>query len=150
MSYTPKSEEQLAREGLYADGTYDCTCVDTDDKPSKAGNTMFTLKLHVFDEIGNAMIIMDYIALGSNFGERKFRHAADAFGLIESYESGTLVASDFKDKSAKVVIATQEGSKEYPNPKNVVKDYPKREGAQPVKAPSEKTASVLASDEIPF
>ena len=59
MSYTPKSEEQLIREGLMPDGTYDFEVVETDDKPSKAGNTMLTLKLHVFDDDLNPNIITD-------------------------------------------------------------------------------------------
>lgn len=147
MSYTPKSEDQLIREGLYPDGVYDVTCVDTDDKPSKSGNTMFTLKIHVFDDEGNAQIVTDYIALGSNFGERKFRHAASAFNLMDLYESGNLTAADFKDKSAKAQIATQEGQNGY-GPKNVVKDYPKIEGDA---APKPKPVSeVLEDDEIPF
>lgn len=146
MSYTPKSEEQLIKEGLLADNVYDCTVIETSDAPSKKGNAMFTLKLHVFDDEGRPQVLTDYIALGSNFGERKLRHAADSFGIINIYDSGNLCPKDFLDKSGKVSIKTQEGTTEYPNPKNVVHDYIKRESVEVT--PIAKTATI--NDEVPF
>ncbi len=148
MSYTPKTEEQLAKEGLLAEGAYDFEVVETSDRQSKKGNDMYALKLHVFDEDGTAKIIFDYIALGNNFGERKLRHAADAAGLIEIYNTGNLKPSDFMGKTGKVQIKQQEGNAEYPMPKNVVADYVKR-------APKETVATGaipadVADDEIPF
>lgn len=145
-TYTPKSEEQLIREGLIPDGIYDYEVVETDDTPSKKKNPMFTLKLHVYDQDANPRVITDYIALGSNFGERKLRHAADGSGIIDIYNSGELVHTDFLGRSGKVSIKTQEGSKEYPDPKNVVHDYIKREEQSPAKT---KTVSV-DDDEVPF
>lgn len=148
MSYTPKTEEQLIREGLLTDGIYDCGVSDADDAPSKKGNPMFTLKLHVFDEDGSPRILYDYIALGNNFGERKLRHAADAFGLLDIYNTGALIASDFKNKTGKVSLKTQEGDEKYPNPKNIVHDYVKREDHEPEK--SVPASEILADDGIPF
>lgn len=148
MSYTPKTEDQLAKEGLMHDGTYDCEVTQTNDKPSKAGNTMFTLKLNVFEEDGSGRVIYDYIALGNNFGERKLRHAADAFGLLDIYDTGNLKPSDFQDKAGKVQIKTQEGSADFPLPKNVVADYVKRPSLAPV--PTGKTSAEEIDDSVPF
>ncbi len=149
MSYTPKSDEQLAREGLLPDAIYDYEVVDTSDKPSKKGSDMYTLKLHVFSGIGDgAHTIYDYIALGNNFGERKLRHAADASNLLAIYETGKLKPSDFMGTTGKVQIKTQDGNADYPIPKNAVADYVKR-------APKETVATGalpedVLNDDVPF
>jgi hypothetical protein len=143
MAYTPKSEAQLADEGLTPEGIYDYEIVEAEEKLSKAGNDMYVLKLYIFDQNGIRRPLTDYIALGSNFGERKLRHAADASGILDIYESGDLCADSFIGKCGKVVITKQDGTVEYPNPKNVVKDYVKREG-QPAKK------AVDLKDHIPF
>jgi len=104
MGYTPKSEEQLAEEGLLADGIYDYEIFSAEEKISKAGNDMYVLGLHIFDNEGGQRTITDYIALGSNYGERKLRHACDASNMIAVYESGNLVAEDFLNKTGKLTI----------------------------------------------
>ena len=126
MAYTPKSEEQLAKEGCQPDGIYDFEVVATDDKPSKKGNDMYTLKLLLWDNNGDNFTLFDYIALGNNFGERKLRQAADSCGILHIYETGNMKPSDFMNTKGKVEIKTQEGNTEFPLPKNVVKDYVKR------------------------
>lgn len=150
MSYTPKSDEQLAREGLLEDGTYQFEVAETSDKPSKKGNAMFTLKLHVFGEDGNAHVVYDYIALGNNFGERKLRHAADACKLISIYETGNLKASDFQDKTGQVILKIAEGNADYPMPKNVVVDYVKRPADETVETGALPPPSPIGDDEVPF
>lgn len=150
MSYTPKTEEQLVKEGLMPDGIYDFKVLETSDKPSKKGNDMYTLKLAVWDADGSERHIFDYIALGNNFGERKLRHAADAAGIMDIYESGNMVPKDFQDKTGKVEIKTQDGTPDYPLPKNVVKDYVSR-GVEAYSNPTTKTAAeAIDGDEIPF
>jgi len=130
-----------------SEGTYDYEIIETDDKPSKkTGNEMFTFTLNVFNEEGNPRQIKDYISFGNNFGERKFRHAADASGIINIYESGNLKHTDFLGRTGKVDMSIQEGNKDYPNPKNVVKDYVKRE---PGKVEDAKP-KVEDSDRVPF
>lgn len=147
MSYTPKSESELAKEGLLPDGTYDCEVIDTSDKPSKKGSDMYTLKLNVFGDEGGQHVY-DYMVIGNHYGERKLRHAADAFNLIPVYETGNLKASDFMGKSGKVIIAIQDGNAEFPNPKNMVKDYvgkPVKESVATGALPPE-----VEGDDLPF
>lgn len=149
MGYQPKSEDQLAKEGLLADGTYEFEVQDTSDKPSKKGNDMYTLKLHIFAPDGAAHIVYDYIALGNNFGERKLRHAADACRLLDIYGTGNLKPSDFMGKTGKVVVKIQEGNADYPMPKNVVSDYVKRGEPESV-ATGAIPAEDLGGDGVPF
>lgn len=148
MSYTPKTEDQLAKEGLLSDSEYDFEVADTSDKPSKKGNDMYTLKLNVFNTDGEAKTVYDYIALGNNFGERKLRHAADACGLLEIYGTGNLKPSDFMGKTGKVLIKIQEGNVDFPMPKNVVVDYVKR--GEPETMATGALPSEVVDDDIPF
>jgi len=151
MSYTPKSEEELAREVLLPDGAYDFEVVETSDKPSKNSNAMFTLKLRVFDTDGNSRTLFDYIVMSNPFGERKLRHAANACGLLETYNSGKLTAGDFLNTMGKILLKQQDGSADYPMPKNVVSDYIGRE--ENVEAPRAKQKTVKEEDlgdDIPF
>ncbi len=151
MSYTPKTEEQLIREGLMPDGVYDFEVIETDFRINKNGNPMYVLKLHVFDSEGNPRVIDDYISLGSNFGERKFRRAADTCNILEIYNSGNLQHEDFKNKTGKASIRTEE-SAGY-NPKNSIKEYIKRENFIDNEATATKLAPKIAADlddEIPF
>lgn len=148
MSYTPKTEEELAKEGLMPDGIYDFKVVETSDKPSKKGNDMYTLKLHVYDTDGNARVVYDYIALGNNFGERKLRHAADACALLDIYSTGKLKPSDFKDTEGKLQIKIQDGNVDYPLPKNVVADYVKRAPKESVETGA--LPEDVFNDDLPF
>lgn len=146
MPYTPKTEEDLIKESLYPDGDYDFEVIGTQDTVSKSGNDMYVLKLKVFND-DDYTLLTDYIAFGSNFGERKFRHAADTCGLLDVYSTGNLKADDFLKKCGKVKIKIQEGSAQYPNPKNVVVDYIKHDSV--VTAASPKVEDDL-NDGIPF
>ena len=151
MAYTPKTEDQLAKEGLMPNGVYDAEVVETSDKQSKKGNDMFTLKLRVFNDDGSSRFIYDYIVMGTNFGERKLRHAADACGLIDTYNAGSLTAGDFLNTSCKVEVAQQNGTPAYPTPKNIVSDYISREEAGFIKADAvKKVAEIDDGADIPF
>ena len=148
MNYTPKTEAELAKESLLSEGVYDFEVIETRDTPSKKGNDMITLKLCVFDIDGSQRHIFDYIALGTNFGERKLRRAANACGLIDIYNSGDLRDTTFLNTTGQISVRQQEGTTDFPLPKNVVSDYlPKDEGIteKPV-----RPAREVIDDEIPF
>lgn len=145
-TYTPKSEEQLVEESLLQEGTYDFEVIDTDDRPSKKGNEMITLKLAVFAGDGSQRHIFDYIAFGTNFGERKFRHAAEACGLMDIYNSGKMTDQDFQGASGKLILKKQEGTVEFPA-KNVVAEYLPHEGEASKPA---RPAKEILNDDLPF
>lgn len=155
MKYTPKSEEELEKEkqdalnaALLPNGEYDFEVLQTSDKKSNAGADMITLKLQVFDNEGSGRIIFDYLTEAMGW---KIRHAADACGLLATYEAGSLSASSFDFATGRVKIKTQKGNKEYPNPKNVVEDYIKRDSESPIaNVPTQTVAAVLNNDEILF
>lgn len=141
--YTPKTEAQLAEESCAPDGVYDFEVVDTSDKQSKSGKDMITLSLHVFSG-EHPLSLRDWIVLGNNFGERKLRHCADACGIIDIYESGKLTHADFMGRTGKLYLKIQQGTVDYPLPKNAVSDYVKR-------APKAGAGvAAIDEDDIPF
>lgn len=151
-NYKPKSEETLAKEGLFPSGVFDCEVAEAIDRPSKSGNAMITLKLNVFDDQGAMRTIFDYIVPSTNFGERKLRHASDAFGLMEKYEAGTVWADDFTNQVGKIEVGMSKPTPDYPLPKNIVTDYIGREEATAMQEekPKKKAAKEELDDSIPF
>lgn len=148
MKFTPKSEKELAEDNLLPLGTYDFEIVDAEEKTSKAGNDMIVIKHHIFDSNGNPRIIFDYLMEQLAY---KLRHAADACGLLDHYESGALEASDFKGKTGKLKLTIQKSKDPQYADKNVVADYVKREASNGKQPP----AGMLGEgkpldDEIPF
>jgi|GEM_PF-6239553 len=156
--YTPKTETEIAQEALIPSKTIcDVEVAEAIDKPSKSGNEMITLKLNVFDADGDMRVVFDYIVPSTNFGERKLRHAADAFGLLEKYAEGTLWADDFVNKMGKAEIGQSKPTDEYPLPKNIITDYIGRAEATTMqdekrKKAVKKTTSLKdeLSDDVPF
>ena len=147
MRFTPKTDEQLAQEALLLDGVYDFEIIDTSDKPSKKGNDMITLKICVFDKDREERYIFDYIAMGNSFGERKLRHAANACGLMNIYNTGKINAEDFLHKSGILKVAQRKGTPEYPLPKNIVADYLPKDTFAAIKS---QPAKDIIDDDIPF
>jgi hypothetical protein len=144
MKFTPKTQKEIDESNLMPAGIYDFEVVSAENAISKKGNEMITLKLHVFDSEGAARIIFDYLQEALEY---KLRHAADACGLIESYETGYLDAPDFIGKCGKVKIKIDKSKEPQYSDKNVVQDYI-------VEKAKEETATVtghiLEGDEIKF
>lgn len=147
MSYTPKTRDQLEKESLLPEGIYDFEIIETSDRPSKKGNEMIMLKFCVFDEDGGQHYIFDYIVFGNNFGERKLHHAAEACGLMNTYDSGKLIASDFMGCAGKMLVKQQDGTGEFPA-KNIVGDYVPPSATDKPAAP--RKIKDIINDDIPF
>lgn len=151
MQFTPKTEEQIIEENLLESGIYDFEIIVGEDKESKNKNEMIELKLKVFNDKGGYNLIHDYLLEKLAF---KLRHAAEACNLIDNYNCGKLVASDFIGKSGKVKIGIDSGNPQYP-PKNTIKDYITQEESGFQKAIKEKPIDTQTpiselDDDIPF
>lgn len=147
MKYTSHTDEELNRLNLLTPGIYDFEVVETDDKPSKKGNDMVTLKLHVFEEDGTPRIVFDYLVPDAL--PHKFKHACNACNLIAEYEGHTLTAASFMGRTGKVQIVTQPAQGQYLE-KSTVKDYVKREAQDASAPPPVRSVAADLSDEIPF
>ncbi len=151
MKFAPKTEKEVAEEGLLPRGEYGFEVVSAENKISRANNEMIELKLNIFDEHGDARSIFDYLLESM---ARKLRHAAEACGLLTEYESGDLDALDFVGKSGTLKIGIQKDKTgQYPD-KNVVTDYVRKAPVAHA-APSKIPTGLLGEgkpldDEIPF
>lgn len=144
MKFQPKSEREIAEANLLKPGTYDFEVAEAEERVSKAGNDMIVLKLFVFGEDGGRRVVTDWLMESV---PHKLRHAADAMGLLQNYDSGELVAEDFWGKTGKVKIGIRkDATGQYPD-QNRVLDYVKENGAAAASTPR-KAAPI--DDEIPF
>lgn len=119
MKFNPMSEEELAKSSLLEPGVYPFEVLAASEELSKAGNEMIKLKLNVFGNSGEQVHVFDYLLEKLAF---KLRHFAEATGLLDKYESGTLSELDCENKTGFVKIAMEPGNGGY-GPKNTVKDY---------------------------
>lgn len=153
MKHKPQTEEEIAKSGLMEPGVYDFKIIEAIDKPSKSGNDMFKLKLHVYDSTGEERIIFDWVL--PDF-PKKYKHLHDACGLLDLYLSGETTESDLVGKTGKLLLGigkpyTDNNGIERTN--NSVVDYVKKNNLQAYetsKLPKDVGEGLLSGDEIPF
>lgn len=141
MKFAPKTEDQINNEGLLRAGIYPFEIIEASDQQSKSGNDMIKLAIKVWDSEGSEHYVYDYLLESMAY---KLRHAAEACSLLDKYESGELLASDFVNKTGSLKIAIKKDKMgQYPD-SNQVNDYIfNRESQQALSAS-------VAHDEIPF
>jgi hypothetical protein len=154
VRFTPKTEKELAEDGLWEPGIYDFEILGAEEATSKAGNDMIKLRVKIFNQSGGSQIVFDYLMEAVAY---KLRHAAEACGLLKQYEGGTLEAYDFEGKSGQAKVSIQKDKTgQYPD-KNGIADYlpapqqaaPQR-GATSQRRPAPATAGRDLDDDIPF
>lgn len=162
MRVTPREESQLADQSLWPAGDYPFRVLNEADMYGRVsstrdsisrekGNEMIVLVLEIRNSRGNFKIIEDYLLDGMAF---KLRHAADACGLLDKYNSGLLPAKDFIGKTGKLTLRIKKDKDGRYDDKNEVADYIKTSvdmnaplsQATPQKAP----VTSLDDSEIPF
>jgi hypothetical protein len=120
MTFEPKTEQEIAESKLWAKGEYAFEIVDAEEKTSKAsGKPMIELKVRLSD--GKAgRTITDYLLAET---PEKLRHCADACGLLDRYDTGSLSGNDFRAKRGKLKLGIEKDKKKIYPDKNVVLDY---------------------------
>lgn len=130
MEFTPRSEQEIRNARIWKKGTYDFEITEASERLSKTSQKpMIELKVMLTNAEGGKRYMNDYL-MPQMAG--KFRHAAEACGLLERYESGKILDSDFKGKKGKLLLVVEKDkTKKYPD-KNAILDY-----VTPVYAPVE-------------
>ncbi len=120
MNFEPKTEKEIAESKLMPKGEYDFEVVDAFEKLSKSsGKPMIELRLKVSNG-RNGRALTDYLSIDS---QEKLRHAADACGLLDKYNKGSVSNNDFRGKRGRLKLGIEKDkTKTYPD-KNVVVDY---------------------------
>jgi hypothetical protein len=122
FNFEPKTEEELTDLLEEGDGDFEVTAAEA--QTSKNGNPMIKLSLKVWDKKGDQKFVYDYLILnGSKFSMRKIKHFCESCGMEEFYNSGKFSAKDCVGRSGKCVIGIEKGTVEYPNDKNVIRNY---------------------------
>lgn len=124
MKFQPKTEKEITEDNLLQPGVYDFEIVEGNDKTSQKGNDMIELKVCVYGTDGNARYVFDYLLESIAY---KLRHACDACGLLETYQTGDLTSQDFVGKTGKCKINIQKDKTGQYADKNSIQDYVKRE-----------------------
>lgn len=150
MRFEPKTEKQIAEEGLIPDGTVcDFEVVEAEDAVSKAGNEMIAVKLKVWRPSGGTTILRDWLV---STLQRKILDFAKATGMADAYHAGTFDASDLIGKAGKLKVKV-ENSPDYGAQNKVsyyvAGDAPKREPAM-AGGGGRKPAKSDLDDDIPF
>jgi hypothetical protein len=123
MRTTPRSETEavaVARNVLLRAGWYDAEFREAVEKTSSRNNAMIEVDVAVSDPDGNERLFRDWL-VDTPRGAAKLLHACDAAGVIERYEAGEIVASDFPGKRCRVRVGVEKG-RGYPD-RNVIEDY---------------------------
>jgi hypothetical protein len=120
MNFEPKTEKEIAESKLMPKGEYDFEVVDAFEKLSKSsGKPMIELKLKLLHGKGGRTIT-DYLPAER---QEKLRHAADACGLLDKYNAGSVSNGDFLGKRGRLKLGIEKDKTHtYPD-KNVVLDY---------------------------
>lgn len=123
MKFAPKTSEEIKQNErpVWPANTYDFEIKNGADKVSKKGNNMIELRVRVFNESADEILVFDYLMESMAF---KLRHCCEAIGILEKYESGDLVAGDFEGGTGKLKLVVQPASKD----KDTGKEYPERNG----------------------
>jgi hypothetical protein len=151
VKFTPKTERELAEEGMLPDGTVcDFEVTEAEDAVSKAGNDMIALKLKVWRPNGSTMQLRDWLVSSQHF---KLMAFANATGMREAYDAGTMEAADMAGVCGKVKLGVEPASGDFPA-RNKVASYVKAETAR---APAPATRGgggtkpgPVDEDSIPF
>ncbi|MCP4898867.1 MAG: hypothetical protein GY906_17995 [bacterium] len=130
MDYTPKTDEEMDREGLLSDGKYQGVVLEAEETESKSGDPMVKLKVDV-----EGRHIFDYVSPHWFF--HKFKHFVTAVG--QDYEKGKLDVTPTVGAVVTATVETEPAHGDY-KAKNIITDY----------APGVAKAGNGDDDNLPF
>lgn len=150
MIFNPKTEDELQKEGLCPEGIYSYQVIKSEDRPNKAGTSIYTaITLKVWDDEGKEHLVFTNMAL-----MKLLKHFCDVNNMQNEYQSGNLPPESFMHKSGGRVMIGIEGEKPNPNggvykAKNIVKDYIVAPHGSMMK-PLPEVKNDFPDDDIPF
>lgn len=146
MKFQPKTEKEIAEEGLIPAGTIcDFEVLEAEEKVSKAGNPMVALQLKVWRPNGQTTLVRDWLLLDQMW---KLHAFCASVGKLAEYEAGEIDAFELKGCTGRAKIGVKPATDQYPAG-NSVQGYIKAEGAA-APAPKKATAMANMDDDIPF
>ena len=156
MQFTPKTEKELAENGLLPAGTYPFEVLNATDKTSGNGNEMIVLDLLIHCTDGSNRKVTDYLMEKVAF---KLHSFCKSVGLMIKYQAGNFTAEDCLGKSGYLKLKIEagrpkDGGGEWPA-KNAVNGYsataePKSAAPGMVAPKLTPSADPLDGEDVPF
>lgn len=151
MQFNPQTDQQIEAEDkkrqeerLLPEGTYNCTIGEAEKYIGKtSGKESIKIGMKVFKPDGDHILVWDYLT--PKF-MKKWKHAAETFGLQAEYLAGKIEPYMFENKSGKVDLI-QEDQGKY-GLQNRVDDYHVAKG-QKIED-YEANGAPIEDDDIPF
>lgn len=149
MQFKPKSEKDLAADGLWPNQIVDFEVLEAEDTESRAGDPMVKMKIKVFNEQGGTRTVYEYL-LGTEKMQWKVRAFCAATGLLDQYETGVLEAVEMEGRTGKAKLIIQEDKTGQYGDKNAIGAYvaqaekPKAAPQRSVAKPAERRQPVAA------
>lgn len=149
MKVTPKSEKELQESHLLPAGEYPFQISAAEDTVSKSGNDMIKMTVRVFKPNGQFNLVTDYLLASMEF---KIRHACEACGILDKYESGELCADDFIGKEGMLKLIVKVDDKGVYADQNSIKDYIVQKDTDKKPLPKSELTKAIddLEDSIPF
>jgi hypothetical protein len=154
MNFQPKTEKELAEQGLWADGEYDFEIVKAEyavsGQNSKTPGTKYIkMTARIFNKDGGEKLINPILHPAMEWQLRSFCYEA---GLDRQYETGTLEPQDCVSRTGKLQLRTEAANGKYAA-KNIVKDWgckaEKQKAAEKAALPTQP-ADEPENDDVPF
>jgi hypothetical protein len=149
VRFTPKTERELAEEGLIPAGTVcDFEVIEAEEKQSRAGNDMVALQLKVWRPNGSTTTLRDWLV--SNF-PGKLMSFANSTSMRDAYDAGEMTADAMVGRCGKLKVGIEEANGDYPA-RNKVASYVKSDAQpDPARGGGAKPGGKPAlDDDIPF
>jgi len=154
MRFKPVTAEDAAKQesGLWVDGVYDYEVVEAEEKISNSGNEMTELKVRVLDQSGDYKMLYEYL-VNTEKAQFKIRQFAASCGLLDAYETGSLMEGEMIGRTGQCEVGTQAAQGTYPAKNRVTRWMPKEGKPAMASRPANARAKSPAGnidDEIPF
>jgi len=145
LDHVPLTEEEAL--GLLPKGTYEGYIRKVEIKPGKKDPNAryFVASVEIFPPNGKLVTLNTWLVL-----PYLLKHMYDACGKEEQYKTNRLSTKDCEGFNVSVRVGKQEGTEQYPQPKNVVQDFMKLKDKPPTLTINGKPEEEFYSDEVPF
>jgi|GEM_PF-1652647 len=122
MTFTPKTDKELAMDMVWDAGVYDFEVIKADAAVSKNGNNMLAVQLLVFHSDGRKQTVKDWLVESDHaLCLMKLRHYCRATNSMDAYETGDLGNFPGAGAAGRVRLVIEDDDKY--GARNRVKDY---------------------------
>lgn len=151
FTFEPKTDEELAKGNLLAEGEYDFQIIEVIARSSHAGNPMLEISINLTSETGDQVFVKDFLVSMPKM-VWKIKRFCECIGLKEEYKKGKIEPDALKGLKGRAQVCIEK--KDNFPPRNKIKDYIVGEKEdryfQIDKDVNKKAGPVNVDEDIPF